>query len=337
MDERRTKVKSKVFERDRRTFIKMSLMAAGASLVGRIASGDEQRAVKRVVRAHHFGELAPTRLREIDTLYHPSVEWEEIADGLWFSRTPVYRVEKGGKETLVDVIAATKMDSKHNKVRVLDSYDPRGTVTKGISAWQRDTGAHVIINGPQFMAKPENYPCALVISDGRLIGPKHSKAARGVFLAEPTREGLPYSKIIELRRESFDPDNIGYAQGVMHWPLLYTYGGEVEAKPTLWQASRTAVGIDRRGNVMFLNTESGFFTLYNFGNFIRANDRRGEGSFSLGQLLNMDGGWLAGMRVETPSVSYVTDTRFETRGPAPGIEPYTAEVPIPCVLGIFPR
>lgn len=311
----------------------MGLMTAGASLVGRVALGE----VKEVMAAHHFGELAQTERLAGAMLHHPPIEWREIAKGLWFSRTPVYRRRKGKAEELVDIIAATKMDSRYTKLRVLDSYDPKGTVIKGISAWQRDTGAYVIINGPQFLAQPENCPCALVISDGRHIGPAHSKSARGVFLAEPTREGLPYSQIIELRRQSFDPHNVGYSQGTMHWPLLYSRAGKVEVKPTLWQASRTAVGVTKDHQVLFLNTEGGFFTLYNLGAFIRDNAGRGTESFNLAQLLNMDGGWLAGMRVETPKISYVTDTRYETRGPAPGIKPYTAEVPIPCVLGMFPR
>jgi hypothetical protein len=326
-------VKSKVAEADRRTFIKMGLMTAGATLVGGVALGKGDR----VVRAHHFAELAQTELVAGAMLHHPAIEWREIAKGLWFSRTPVYRRRESGAEELVDVIAAARMDPRHIKLRVLNSYDPKGTIIKGISAWQQDTGAYVIINGPQFLAKPENYPCALVISDGRRIGPRHNKLARGVFLAEPTRKGLPYCQIIELRRQSFDPDNVGYSQGTMHWPLLFSRAGKVEVKPTLWQASRTAVGVTKDDQLLFLNTEGGFFTLYNFGAFIRDNAGRGVESFNLAQLLNMDGGWLAGMRVETPEISYVTDTRYETRGPAPGIKPYTAQVPIPCVLGMFPR
>lgn len=88
---------------------------------------------------------------------------------------------------------------------------------------------------------------------------------------------------------------------------------------------------DRSKNILVFTTEGGFFTLYDFGRFLKASD------FNIETAMNLDGGYEAQMCISTPSLRYTTYGQFETQGPDKDISIPNARIGIPTAIGIFPR
>ena len=139
-----------------------------------------------------------------------------------------------------------------------------------------------------------------------------------------------YQKIKENRLEK-------YTQGVQHWGIFLDREENVRITPSLWQANRTAVAKTKDNEILFMTTEGGYFTLYNFGQFLRDSNKRLDKRFNVHTAMNMDGGYEASMAIETPKLSYFTYGEFETQGPGRDMTVFGARQAIPGVIGVFSR
>jgi hypothetical protein len=265
---------------------------------------------------------------------HKPIKWESASDGLDFSRTEVFR-----NNELVDVIATVKINPKINKIRVFNGNNGRGTESRSIESWQEKTGALAMINAAQYMSDPHLYPCALVICDGEQKGPKYNKYSRGMLLAEPKDlEGkLKKADLLDFDYDSFDYKTTLYTQGVQHWPILLGREGKIKVKETDWQANRTVVSKTKEDEILFMTTEGGYFTLYNFGRFLKDSNERTDKGFNVHTAMNMDGGYEAEMIVNTPNLSYLTYGEFESQGILKNMTVFDVRLNIPGVIGVFPR
>ena len=263
-----------------------------------------------------------------DKITHSDIEWNEIGKGLSFDRMEVY-----SNEELVDRIAMVKIDPKYNQIKVFSSYDEKtqNYDSKTIEGWQKETGASVIFNSAQYQANPWARPCALMISDGKMIGPKKNLSSRGMLLAEPTDNSLPLADLIDFEFDEFNYKNTEYTQGVQHWPILLNRNGKLKVLETDWQANRTIIAKDFDGNILSMTTEGGFFTLYNFGKFLKNSD------LNIHTAMNLDGGYEAEMCIKTPNLDYTTYGQFETYGPDRDVTIRGVKYPLPSVIGVFPR
>ena len=311
---------------NRRNFMKL----ASFGVVGFITS---KHLISESRMPKEFQNLASP---DYDKVFHSEIEWENVSKGLDFSRVRVYRNKK-----LIDIIAALKIDPIHNNIKVFNGYNYKDNVeVHNIEGWQKKTGAIAMINSAQYMADPYYKPVALVICDGKQKGPKHNRYSRGMLVAEPRKDlGNKLKKIdlLEFDYDKFDYKTTPYLQGVQHWPILIDRKGKIKVKKSLWQANRTIVAKDKDDKILFLTTEGGYFTLYNFGRFLKDSNQRKNKGFNIHTAMNMDGGYEANMVVKTPKLSYITYGEFETYGPNNDATIFGLKIKIPGAIGVFPR
>ncbi len=261
-----------------------------------------------------------------------SIEFSEIGKCLYFDTVNVYK-----KGHLVDRVAVTKINPQENRIRVFSGYDEKTRTHESLTIedWQKKTGASVLINSAQYQADPWARPCALMICDGEQKGPIKNQSVRGMFLVNPKDSSLPEIQMLDSQYDEFNnfmfPMAKNYNQGVAHWPILLNRNGEIKVFPTDWQANRTAIAKDRRGNVLMFTSEGGFFNLYNFGKFLK------ESGLNIETAMPMDGGYEAEMRVKVPGFNYTTYGQFETYGENEDVSIPRARCTLPAVIGIFPR
>ncbi len=282
---------------------------------------------------------------DYNNVSHSDIHWKPVSYGIDFTRAEVYN-----DGNLVDIIAASRIDPDKCRVRVFNGFDEDRSVVGNIEAWQRTTGATVMINSAQYMADPYYMPCALVMGervskgdDGQLrykhslIGPPKNKNAKGMLVSEPKRKGFPGIDLLDFDFDSFDYKTTPYTQGIQHWPILLDREGKIKVKSTNWQANRTIAAKDREKKILFMTTEGGYFTLYNLGRFLKDSNRRPDKGFNIHTAMNMDGGYEADMIVKSAKVDYVTYGEFETYGPKHDATRFNIKIDIPGVVGVFPR
>ncbi|MBU2616983.1 MAG: hypothetical protein KKB79_03325 [Nanoarchaeota archaeon] len=137
----------------------------------------------------------------------------------------------------MDIITSTRINPEDNKIRIFNSYDEEHNDYSPwkIENWQRLTGSTVLVNSAQYLGKPTyGRPCALVIADGKRIGPRSNSAVRGMLVAEPIDVSLPCTDLLDFRYDEFDEETTNYTQEVQHWPILLNR----ERKIT-WSKKRT--------------------------------------------------------------------------------------------------
>lgn len=216
-----------------------------------------------------------------------NVLYQEIGPGLWWARVGVQE----GREK-VDTVIVVKIDPKKNRFRIF--YDKN---TKTIEEWQRLTGASVVFNGSYFRENLE--PCSLVISDGQVKGPAFNRYMKGMFLAEPRKDGLPRATIIDLSKMSFLWTASIWEQGLQSFPLLVDRSGSIKVNATDLRASRTVICTTKDDFVLVIHSEEAYFTLYDLAKFLKSL------SLNLDAALNLDGGMAAEICVKNQNVDYV--------------------------------
>jgi len=266
---------------------------------------------------------------------HNPIKWESVSKGLGFSRTEIYRAGE-----LVDVIATVKINSEKNKIRVFNGNNETSTEVDFIEGWQKKTGALAMINSSQYTIDPYfYYPCALVICDGEQKGPEDNEASKGMLLAEPNDlEGkLKKADLLDFDYDKFDYKTTPYTQGVQHWPILLDREEKIKVDETDWQANRTVVAKTKEDEILFMTTEGGYFTLYNFGRFLKESNQRTDKGFNIHTAMNLDGAYESQMIVKSPLLDYLNYGKFVSRDPKKKRIPFNFKKNIPGVIGVFPR
>ncbi|MEM7819389.1 MAG: phosphodiester glycosidase family protein [Candidatus Aenigmatarchaeota archaeon] len=250
---------------------------------------------------------------------HSKPTWCELRKGLYFTRLIVYRDNEP-----VDSMGLVKADPNYNKFRVFHDRENPKTIEK----WQEYTNADVIFNSSYYQDTLD--PVGLIITNGKMKGPKVNKAMKGMFVAEPVDDRKPKATIIDFSEELFDYKNPKWMEGVQSFPMLLDKNGNIGVKNSRWYANRTVLCTDRDGNIIVLTTEGGYFSLYDMGLFLR------ESELNIKNALNMDGGYEAEMMVKTDKLIYLTYGQWETQGKIDISIPWI-HIRIPAVIGIFPR
>ncbi len=301
-----------------------------------------QKNQKKII-AKEFSKLPSP---EYNNIFHNEIQWNGISKGLDFSRIEVYR----GKE-LVDIIATLKINPEYNKINVFNGYSKEHVLTANIEEWQKLTNATAMINSTHYQGG-ENYykPCALVLgnlisfdSKGKAdfnlkkMGPLINESVRGMLVSEAEVNSLPKADLLDFKYDKFDYKTTPYKHGVQHWPILLDREENIRVNPSSWQANRTVVSKTNNNEILFMTTEGGYFTLYNFGQFLRDSNLRSDKGFNVNTAMNMDGGYEANMIIKCPNLEYLTYGEFETYGPKEDKTIFNQKTNIPGVIGIFPR
>ena len=302
-----------------------------------------------IIEPKEFTKLPNLKYENIN---HSKPNWKNISEGMDFTRIEVYK----GKE-LVDIIATVKIDPKKNDLTLYNGFefnknktgtDYEKTVASKIEDWQKLTKETVMINGTQYQGDPYYYrPCALVMGNKvtytknkyqkkyqKKLGPKKNKAVRGMIVGQPKDNTKPNIDLLDFKYDTFDYETTPYTHGAQHWMMLLDRKGNIRVHETDWQANRTVVAKDWDNNIILMTTEGGYFTLKNYGRFLKDSNNRNDKGLNIHTAMNMDGGYEANMAISSNKLRYLTYGEFETYGPNKDASVFGRKIRIPGVLGI---
>ncbi len=168
------------------------------------------------------------------------------------------------------------------------AYDPQAQT---LEAWQRETGALVVVNGGYFRKEKETWlPVGLIIVNGEAVGSSYDSYA-GMLAITAAGPELRW-----LARDPYDPAE-PLRGGLQSFPLLVKPGGEMGFPGDLednQQARRTVIGQDEAGRMLFILAPMGYFTLHQLSAYLTASD------LALDIALNLDGGPSSGLLLADP-------------------------------------
>ncbi len=248
---------------------------------------------------------------------HSPVNWLVIGKGMKFAQFEVYE-DRDLKENL----AVVHIDPNYHGFRVFHGQPRR------ITAWQEAIGAQVVFNASYYT--PRGDPCGLIIADGKLIGPLHNSAMRGMFVSEPkgVSPDLPRATILDLLASPIHPKKLPWTQGVQSFPLLLDFQGRIRVKKTDLVAQRTVIAADRNGNILVFHSAGDFFTLHDLAKFLKSS------KLDIDSALNLDGGSKAQLLVRTGEFSFTSPSFLEQRAR----ELFDSQTSLlPTVIGVFAR
>ncbi|MFN7098059.1 MAG: phosphodiester glycosidase family protein, partial [Gammaproteobacteria bacterium] len=197
-----------------------------------------------------------------------ATRWQNLANGLDYTNIPVNST--GGK------IHAFKIDLKEYKLSLARAQDI-GSKSANVITLAIQSGGIIAINGGFF--DPFHTPLGLRIENGQLLNPIRPISWWGVFYILNNK----HAYITSMKNFTLSP-NIDFA--IQSGPRLIVNG----STPTLKDdyAARSALCIDRQGNVIIAITESIAITPEVFAGLLRRpTTQNGLGCYNA---LNLDGG-----------------------------------------------
>jgi uncharacterized protein YigE (DUF2233 family) len=263
--------------------------------------------------------LLPSALSGQDKPNPAPIPWQTLSPGLSFLRWAVR-----SENTVVDTIAILRIHPEYWSFKVFFNGEP-----KTIQEWQQTTGATVVCNGGFYL---ENFqPAGRILVNGAFLGPFRNRHMKGMFLAEPKKdfEHLPKAVLIDLKDSDSEERISSYLYGIQSFPILLDPKGQVRVNPSSFQTNRTVLAQDRFGYIYLLVTEKPYFTLYDFGHYLKGLP------FGLQFILNLDGGSRTQLLIKANTFKYFSSGQGEGKDPTRLFFPET--VKLPSVIGIFPR
>jgi uncharacterized protein YigE (DUF2233 family) len=246
--------------------------------------------------------------------------WQTLSPGLSFLRWEVH----SSNNIMNNTLAVLRLDPEFWSFRVFFDREP-----KTIKEWQQRTRASVVCNGGFYQ---ENFqPAGRILVNGTSLGPFKNRYMKGMFLSEPKKgfEYLPKATLIDLKDSNSEEIISLYEQGIQSFPILLDPAGQVRVNQSNFQANRTALAQDRSGNIYILITEKPFFTLYDFGHYLKGLP------WGFRFILNLDGGLRTQLMIQVKAFNYLFTGLGEGRETSRFFLP--EPVKIPSVIGVFPR
>ncbi len=227
---------------------------------------------------------------------HSPIQWQALGRGLSTAEIQVFR-----KDQPVDTLVIVKADPASNAFRV-QHHKPQS-----ITAWQKELGAPVVFNASYYCRNAQ--PCGLIISNGKPIGPWHNSQMRGMFVAEPQglSPDIPRATILDLTISPINVKTLPWVQGVQSYPLLVDSKGRIRVWNSPKTAQRTVIATDHQGNILVLNTNDAYFTLYDLALFLKAS------SLDIDTALNLDGGSEAQLYIKTKDFEKFSPSSWDSR------------------------
>ncbi len=206
-----------------------------------------------------------------------ALHWERRTIGLETAELVFYI-----SGVVVDRMMLVRLDPQCYQFSI--HWDPTGTRTA--EEWQREFGATVVVNGSYF---GHNFvPLTPLRTSGHPAGPTTYDSTHGAFVAHGH-----HVDILDLQDLDVFKTINPFPDAMVSYPLLIDHRGENRAiESKTWLASRNFVAIDGDKHVVLGTTETGFFTLYRLGEFLK------DGPLELRVALNLDGGPLVSQIVQ---------------------------------------
>lgn len=211
-----------------------------------------------------------------------TLQWVQRAPGFESSETDL-RVG----EQVVDHLVLVRIDPARYQFAV--NWDPTGMRTA--EDWQAETQSAVVVNGSYF--GQDFTPLTPLRIQGKNAGPTSYDSSHGALVINGSAVD-----IIDLNGRDVHNTIATWPDAMVSYPLLIDPQGKNRATENKhWLAARNFVAIDQAGRVVLGTTETGFFTIYRLGEFLR------QAPLDLRVALNLDGGPLVGQVVQVADFS----------------------------------
>jgi hypothetical protein len=208
--------------------------------------------------------------------------WSQVQPGLEKRVIPVYNEQKQP----VEALHIWRLDQNHFRMDVAFDGKP-----KSLQAWQKETGASLVVNGGYFSINNERYsPDGLAFFNGRTRG-RSFEGFGGMLAIRGPRAELRW-----LVEKPYDPDE-RLTAALQSFPVLVRPGGRLGFGPEREDhvsARRTVIAQDRQGRMLFIVAPQGYFTLHQLSAYLTESD------LNLDMAINLDGGGSTGLMVADP-------------------------------------
>jgi len=215
------------------------------------------------------------------------LEWKEVEKGLSYSTFSETTVTGDEKDLIL-----VKIDPKLFTFDIFENPDQ--DTAKTIKEVHEETGAKLSFNGGFFT---EDFkPTGLLIYHGKKT--RNSSGAdllNGIFGIKKDGTVSLYSQNVSLKDEEYD-------FAIQNGPVLIDENGSVQiTKDTGKTANRTAIGIDKDGNIVLIILKQSLLnpnntiSLYEFAQILKNTDALRP--LYLHSVLNLDGGPSTGMMI----------------------------------------
>lgn len=217
-------------------------------------------------------------------------------------------------------ISGLRIDPRRYCFKVMNFRNEGASQPLRLWEWMDRSKALAVFNAGQYY--PDFSYMGLLVSGGRKIHGRLHRLFQALFLAEPSQDGVPAARILDLAEEDFDPEKPGYLEIAQSFMLLDIWKNiRVRRSPNM--AVRTILAEETEGNLLLLLTQ-GPYTLWDLAQELR------DGPFAILKAMSMDGGEEAQLGVRTKDFSYPPSR--EAAGQAAH---YSR--PLPTVIGVFSR
>ena len=211
--------------------------------------------------------------------------WQEVRSGVQLREMYREPTTKTGRVLVVRIDPAQVDFHVH--------YQPDQPLR--VTEWYSNTQALVVINSSFF--DRANHAVGQIVVDGVGDGQWHDRMQGAFYLTAVGATVWPLQGWVK-------PAGMQVLEAVESFPMLLVPGGLLnpDISEDARAARRTAVAVDRSGNVLFIVTPGNTFTLYGLAVWLANSD------LDLDTALNFDGGSSSGLAVWTPTGVWGVDS-----------------------------
>jgi uncharacterized protein YigE (DUF2233 family) len=247
-----------------------------------------------------------------------AAHWDRLADGLevtvW---TP------GEACAQVPPLYMMKIDAERFRFSIYHYRTEGLELPLTLGDWHQRTKALALFNAGLFM--DDFSYLGLLYKDGKPLGGKRHGQWQGLFVAEPLAPGAKKARVLDLKVEPFEEDKPAYQEAAQSLMLL-DRRGTPRVRQSGKASQQTVVGEDREGRLIVIMSK-GEVPLWELAVCLR------DGLRDISHAMAMDGGASSDVLIGSEISGARTDAAWQPLVDGKGL----SHVPLPTVIGVFPR
>ncbi|MSQ77866.1 MAG: hypothetical protein EXR97_05395 [Nitrospiraceae bacterium] len=244
--------------------------------------------------------------------------WDRLADGLevtvW---TP------GEACAQVPPLYMLKIDPERFRFAVYHYRAEGLELPLTLGDWHQRTKALALFNAGLFM--DDFSYLGLLYKDGKSLGGKRHGLWQGLFIAEPLAPSLKKARVLDLKHDAFDDDKPAYQEAAQSLMLL-DRRGMPRVRQSGKAAQQTVVAETREGRLLVIMSK-GEVPLWELAVCLR------DGLREISHAMAMDGGTSSDVLIGSELSGARTGAMWQPLVDGKGL----SHVPLPTVIGVFPR
>jgi exopolysaccharide biosynthesis protein len=226
----------------------------------------------------------------------------------------------------VPALLIAKIDPERYRFSTYHFADEGLAAPPTIEEWQRRTGAMIVFNAGLF--RDDYSYLGLLRKAGRWLAAKPHPSWRGLFVAEPEAAALRKARVLDLAMEAAPVQQFPYREAAQSIMLL-DRNGQPRVRNSGKRAHQTVIGEDRDGHILIIKTVQPA-TLWDLAVCLR------EAPFGIALAMAMDGGASSDLLVQDRALQRTgSGERAEWQPIVDGSG--QSHIPLPAVIGVFPR